>query len=82
MLDHFFQKIALPIIFIASVLVLFMVSSSANNTSAENNAYVRVINCIISINAVDREQGDIETCYQVVEKDLNVKLKRYDNSLR
>jgi hypothetical protein len=82
MIDHFFQKIALPVIFIASVLVLFLVSSSANNTSAENNAYVRVINCIISINAVDREQGDIENCYQVVEKDLGVTLKRYDNSLR
>ena len=82
MVDKFFQKLAIPVILAAGVLVFYFMISSDINTGEENNAYVRVINCIISINAVDRKQGDIENCYIAVEKDLNVKLKQYDNSLR
>lgn len=85
MVDKFFQRIALPIILMAILLLFgFMLNHNINTEkeSTESNAYIRVINCIVSIDEAERLQGDIEKCYSAVEKDLNVKLKRYDSSLR
>lgn len=69
--------IAFVIIFIG-LGALFIFSSHSRDVNAENNAYIRVIDCIISKNAVNRSQEDIETCYQSVERDTQVHLKRYD----
>ena len=66
------------IIIFLGIFVLIVFTSSSNNLSKENNGYTRVINCVISKNAVSRSQGDIENCYQKVESDLEIKLHRYD----
>lgn len=79
-LDKVMSKVAIPIIISAGVLLVILMLASSKGTSEQNNAYIRVINCIVSYNAVDRTQDDIETCYQTVERDLNVKLQRYDSS--
>lgn len=63
------------IVGIGAAITLILTSKSVTK---ENNAYMRVINCIISKNAVGRTQGQIEECYIRVEKDLNIELKRYD----
>lgn len=80
--DNLFQKIAIPVIVFAGVLILFFTISNNANTSSENNAYVRVINCIISFTPDNRTRAEIEACYVTVENDLNVTLKRYDSSIR
>lgn len=78
--DKLMPKIALPIIIAAAVLLIFAMVTSSKSTGEQNNAYIRVINCIVSYNASERTQDDIETCYLTVERDLNVKLQRYDSS--
>lgn len=78
--DRIIGKLALPIIAIAAVLLILAFVASTKSATNENNAYIRVINCIISIPAKNRTQGDIENCYISVEKDSRVKLQRYDTS--
>lgn len=60
------------------MVVLFMAASKNSSDAKENTAYVRVINCIISKNANQRTQTDIEKCYSVIERDFGLKLVRYD----
>lgn len=79
-LDKIIPKIALPVIVAAALLVVFVAVDESRRTSEENNAYIRVINCIVSQNAKDRAQSDIEQCYATVENDLGIELTRYDSS--
>lgn len=76
--ERVINKIA-PVVLVAAGLVLiafFVIQSGATNT--ENNGYVRVINCIISIPATKRTQTDINNCYADVEKELGIHLQRYN----
>ena len=79
-LDKIMLKIAIPIIASAALLLVFMFLAKGQSTTDQNNAYIRVINCIVSHNAGDRTQEDIENCYIEVEGDLNTTLQRYDSS--
>lgn len=79
-LDKIIPKIAIPIIVVAALLMVFVVVDGGRKTSEEDNAYIRVINCIVSYNASDRTQADIEKCYLTVEGDLGIHLQRYDSS--
>lgn len=78
--DKIIGKLAIPIIAIAGVLLIIIITLSSQGTDNENNAYIRVINCVVSIPATTRTQSDIESCYLTVENDLNVDLRRYDGS--
>lgn len=78
-MDKIIGKVALPLIMVAGVLLLVTIVLSTRSTSTENNGYIRVINCVISVPATTRTQADIEDCYQKVEKDLGIKLTRYDS---
>lgn len=78
--DRVMSKIALPVIASAGILLILAIVVSAKNTNTETNAYIRVINCIVSHNANDREQSDIEQCYVTVERQMHTQLQRYDNS--
>lgn len=79
-LNKIIPKIAIPIMVLAALLIVFVVVDGGRRTSEENNAYIRVINCIVSYNASGRTQADIERCYLTVERDLNIHLQRYDSS--
>ena len=79
-LDKVMPKVALPIIIFAGLLLVFMMLSRGQTTNDQNNAYIRVINCIVSHNASTRTQEDIESCYIRVERDLRTTLQRYDSS--
>lgn len=74
-------KIAPLVLLAAGTLLIFAIANSDNNTTTENNAYIRVSNCVLSIPATDRTQQDIEQCYQEVEEDLSLEseLHRYNN---
>lgn len=78
--DKIIPRIAVPLIITAAVLLIVFMISDSRNTSTQNNAYIRVINCIVSYNATERRQEDIESCYRTVEYDLDIKLQRYDSS--
>lgn len=78
--DKVIGKLALPVIALACGLLVLVFVLTIKSSTKENNAYIRVINCVISIPARTRTQEDIEQCYVVVEKDLDVKLQRYDTS--
>ena len=80
-MDKVIPRIALPIIILAAVLLVFNIISSSKQTGEENNAYIRVINCIVVAHAVDDNQSinkDVDLCYATVEADMHVDLKRYD----
>lgn len=80
-MDKIIPKIALPIIILAAILLIFNIISSSKQTGEENNAYIRVINCMVVAHAVNDNQSidkDVDLCYATVEADMNVKLKRYD----
>lgn len=79
-LNKIIPKIAIPVMIVAALLIVFVVVDGGRKTSEENNAYIRVINCIVSHNASDRTQADIEGCYLTVERDLDIHLQRYDSS--
>jgi hypothetical protein len=79
-IDKVIQKVAIPVIALASGLLIVFYVSSAKETSHENNGYIRVINCIISENITTRTKTDIEQCYQTVEAQTGVHLQRYDTS--
>lgn len=79
-LNKIIPKIAIPVMVVAALLIVFVVVDGSRKTSEENNAYIRVINCIVSYNASDRTQADIEKCYLTVEHDLDIHLQRYDSS--
>lgn len=78
--DKFVGKVALPIIAIIGILLVAIFFIAIKGSTQENNGYIRVINCVISIPAKTRTQDDIEQCYRTVEKDIGVKLQRYDTS--
>lgn len=78
--DKVIGKVALPIIAVAGFLLIIAVVFSSQGTNNENNAYIRVINCILSKNAATRQQEDIESCYQTVEKESHISLQRYDGN--
>lgn len=78
--DKIFAKIALPVLVAAGILIIITIALSTEDTSKENNGYIRVINCVVSIPATVRTQTDIEKCYSTVEKDLGIRLQRYDTS--
>ncbi len=65
---------------VAAFIIVFVSVSNVQKINNESNAYIRVINCIVSYTATTRKQSDIERCYVSVEKQMNVKLQRYDNS--
>ncbi len=78
--DRIMNKVALPIIVVAGLLVVVALVLDTRGATTENNGYIRVINCVISIPATVRTQKDIEKCYETVESDLGIKLQRYDTS--
>ncbi len=78
--DNILQKIALPVIAIAGIMLITAFVVSTKNTGEQNNAYIRVINCIVSYPATSRTQDDVEQCYKTVESELGVTLQRYDSS--
>lgn len=78
--DRVMSKIAIPVIAAAAVLLVIALALDTRGTSNQNNAYIRVINCIVSYNASTRTQEQIEQCYTTVERDLNIRLQRYDSS--
>lgn len=78
--DKVFGKIALPLIALAGILIIAVFVLMSKGVSEQNNAYIRVINCIVSYPATSRTQDDVENCYQTVESDMNIHLQRYDNS--
>lgn len=80
--DKIIPKIALPVIFFAGMLMFAAIMVDTRGTSEQNNAYIRVINCIVSHNASRRTQEDIESCYVAVERDLDTKLQRYDEDTK
>lgn len=71
------SKIAPFVIFFAGIIIILLVVTDIRGTSRQNNGYVRVINCIVEIPATVRTEEDIDRCYEVVEKDLGITLKRY-----
>lgn len=73
------SRLAPYVILSAGVLLIFLVLFEGRTTNRQNNGYVRVINCIISVPATVRTQEDIDHCYEVVETDLHIKLQRYNN---
>lgn len=79
-IDKMFAKFALPIIIIAAALLIITITLTIQDTSKDNNGYIRVINCVISTPADARTQIEIENCYSTVETDLGIKLQRYDTS--
>lgn len=80
LLDRIINKIAIPVIVTAAIMIVAFMVASSKGTSEQNNAYIRVINCIVSYPATVRTQMDVEQCYVTVERDLNIKLQRYDSS--
>lgn len=78
--DKIVGRLALPLIALAAILLILAEVSTAKNTTTDNNGYIRVINCVMSTPSTIRTQEDIEKCYKTVEKDLGIKLQRYDTS--
>ena len=79
-LDSVMSRIALPTIALAGVVLISFFVISIGDATRDNNAYIRVTNCIISSPSESRTQTSIESCYQNVEKSLELKLERYDTS--
>lgn len=77
-LDKTIAKFATPVLAAIGVLMVAIFFVVIKSSTQENNGYIRVINCVISIPAKTRTQSDIENCYSKVEKDLGLKLQRYD----
>lgn len=66
------------ILIITGFFLIYSMLLSGRARSKQTNSYIRVTACIISKNAKDRSQADIEDCYQKVDADTNVHLIRYD----
>jgi hypothetical protein len=65
-------------IFLTYVLIF---NTNAKEVSRENNAYIRGVACILSINAAGRSQNDIERCWRAVQKETGIPVRRYDKEL-
>lgn len=81
-LDKIVQKAAIPLIALAGVILILAMISTAQNTNKENNAYIRVINYVVTLHSTHDSMplaADIENCYAQVEQELDIKLKRYDS---
>lgn len=77
--ENFIQRFALFIILFAAITLIGYFIIDGRATDNQNNGYVRVINCIISVPANTRTKDDINNCYVEVETDLGIKLERYNN---
>lgn len=74
-------KIAPALIAIAAVLTILGLFEQNQTVYSvkQTNAYTRVSNCILGKSAYTPvKQSDVEKCYQTVEKDAHIKLKRFD----
>jgi hypothetical protein len=76
-ISNIFIGIAFLVIIIG-LAVLYRTTLDNRAIGRTNTAYVRVLDCIISKNAVGRSQEDIEHCYDVIEREFNTNLTRYD----
>lgn len=66
------------VLIVLGFLLIYTTLLSSRSRSKQTNAYIRVTACIISKNANQRTQKDIEACYRVVQQDTGVTLPRYD----
>lgn len=80
--DRVMTAFALPLLVVSGMVLIGMLIVGARNVTDDNNAYIRVINCIVSHNASERTQEDIESCYDTVERDTGIKLQRFDERHR
>ncbi len=78
--EKFIERFAMFIILLAGIAVMGFFMVDGRNTSSQNNGYVRVINCIISVPATERTSVDIDNCYASVENDIGIKLQRYNEA--
>jgi hypothetical protein len=81
--DRLFQFLAMAGIATVAVLFVWSIGSRlagrTQSVSEENNAYLKVSACVTSTKTpTTRTHVDIDRCYEVVERDHGLKLKRYD----
>lgn len=69
----------IPIFIIAAgIFVIFTITTSNKGTSQMNLALNQVQLCILSKNAMNRTQADIEECYHRIESNAGIKIDRMD----
>lgn len=78
--DKIIPKIAIPLIVFAGMLVITLTVNEQTEVGNNTNAYIRVIECIVSQDTTTHNQADVENCYTTVEKNFNIKLQRYYES--
>lgn len=62
-----------------ALLLIFWVVFNAQKATRYNMALNRVQLCILSTNAVTRNQQHIEVCYQDIEEAMNLEIERDDH---
>lgn len=67
-------------IILFSLAAIYVRITTNHSTGLQNNAYIRVTNCILSTPPATRGKVEIDSCYTTVEHDLNIKLQRYNNT--
>ena len=80
--ESFLNRFGIIILIVAGLTFFGFFLLKSNNTTQENNGYLRVINCVSTVPGSQRTANDIEKCYQSVENDLNVTLQRYNKNPR
>lgn len=59
-------------------LFTFVLVLTVSHLAKENETYQRYSSCVLSVPAPQRDQNKIDKCWDVVQKDTGVNVKRYD----
>ena len=66
------------------LIALILVVNENINKSRENNGYLRYVACVVDVRNEIKEvalpDGASEKCWQIAEREVGVKLKRYSKS--
>lgn len=77
-LDRIMHYVAPVVIAAAAILVTAFFLNEGNQTSKDNNVYVRYIACALSVDPQQRNQKVINQCWDHVIEEADREVHRYD----
>lgn len=76
------NKIITVVIFslllVSTAVLFYFLTLRLGDVANENQTYSRYISCVLSVEAVERNQEKIDSCWDKVQADTGYEVKRYD----
>lgn len=75
--EHAVVKIMHPIVIVFAAIVLIWLVLHIVDMGKQNQTYTKFTTCVLSVPAHDRDQKQIDNCYNRVQKETGVNIDKY-----